>query len=99
MTSGAWYGQTDWQETATKHKGDVSAIICATERTETGVTYEVRLVLGSVTPYEVGDNEIGVWGSEVSFGSTDATVAGGFAFVEMARLQHEVAEKVWHLTR
>lgn len=95
----AWQGQNDWQENALKHKGDVSAVICATERTETGVTYEVRLVLDSVISYEMGDNERNVWCSEVTFGHTDATVAGGAAFVEMARWQHEIAERVWHLTR
>ena len=99
MTNEAWQGQNDWQETASKHKGDVGAVICATERTETGVEYEIRLVLNSVTPYESGDNEIRIWSSEVSFGQTDATVAGGVAFVEMARWQHDIAERAWHLTR
>jgi hypothetical protein len=75
--------------------GDVFAVKTITIREYDGIHYEVRVSLRSLDEhaFEEGESDLGVWTFFVPFGQTDATVAGGSAFVAAARRQEEVAEQ------
>lgn len=70
------------------------AMITTIEQTET--IYDV--VIGDVDAGDHGRARM-IWRKRVTFGQTDATVAGGRAFVEAARSQDAVARAVVTLLR
>lgn len=76
-------------------EGDVFSVTMHTVRTAEDVQYIVSVGLRSLAAhaFEEGEDEIGVWSYSVPFGHTDATVAGGAAFVQAARRQEEVANE------
>ena len=78
---------------------DVFEVKRTTVRNDTGITYGVTVGLRSFAEhaYEEGEDQRGVWDTRVEFGQTDATVAGGSAFVFAAREQDEVAEEIVRL--
>lgn len=80
--------------------GDVSEVRMVISRDDTGIDYEVCTVLRSLerASSHPDDAEIRVWYDRVNFGQTDATVAGGSAFVSCAREQERVAHELWHLS-
>lgn len=81
--------------------GDVAEVRCHTTRDDTCVTYQVLVSLRSLEAKSVlqGDTWVPLWQDHVNFGQTDATVAGGSAFREMARKQEAIAEHLWQATR
>jgi len=66
------------------------------ERDDTGITYQVYVVLRSLAAhaYEEGEDCRHVWDTRVEFGQTDATVAGGSAFIYAAREQDEISDRI-----
>jgi hypothetical protein len=72
-------------------KEDVSLIVMQTSRDDWGITYEVNVVTGT-------DSRDQAWKSRVYFGHTDATVSGGSAFTQTARLQQQIADEIWAAT-
>lgn len=83
-----------------KHAGNVAAVEQRVERDDTGVSYEVRITLRDCPgAYEEGDGQFSVWRWRQCFGASDATCAGGSAFVYAAREQERAAEIAWSATR
>lgn len=74
--------------------GDVCEVIVRTSRGDVGVDYALLVGLRS----QCGDEEL-LWSERVDFGQTDATVAGGSAFREMAREFERLAREIWEATR
>jgi hypothetical protein len=76
---------------------DVATVRTITTRDDTGVDYEIRCGLRSAGDhaYEEGEGECVVWTGRVDFGQTDATVAGGAAFLLEAREQERAAGAIW----
>lgn len=72
----------------------VCGVVMHTVRDDTEIIYNVNVVTDD-GGWEAGDDERGVWQWRVSFGATDATVAGGARFVEAARCQQQIADEVW----
>lgn len=91
-----FYVPGNWRQWALDKREDIAGVITHTERDDTGVNYDVSVVLRSLAEhaYEEGEDQRGVWGLRVEFGQTDATVAGGFAFVEAAREQQLIADTI-----
>ncbi len=79
--------------------GDVAAVECRTERDDTGVSYDVCVVLRSLSAhaFEVGEDQRGVWDMRVAFGRCDDNVAGGADFICVARRQQQVADEIARL--
>jgi hypothetical protein len=67
-----------------------------TTRTDCSVTYEVTL--GDALLGDRGE-AIGIWQKEVFFGHTDATLAGGPAFVAASREQQSSADDLFAALR
>lgn len=88
---------TEWTLPADKTPadGDVCEVVMHTVRTSDGIQYDVSLGLRSLSAhaFEQGEDQRAVWSYFVPFGQTDATVAGGSAFVAAARRQQEVADR------
>lgn len=68
---------------------DLAEVITETRRDDAGVYYTVCIEGRENTTRRI------VWSDAVVFGHTDATVAGGSAFVHMAREQERIAAEVW----
>jgi CO/xanthine dehydrogenase FAD-binding subunit len=77
------------KENCRSNHGEVTSVICRSVRDETGIDYAVAI--------EIEGDETDVWSMRVAFGSTDATVAAGYAFAEAARAQHRAALEAWAL--
>jgi hypothetical protein len=77
--------------------GDVASVRMITTRDDTGIDYDVYVELRSRQEHvrEEMDAFAPVWSERVCFGSTDATCAGGSAFVHAAREQQRAADEVW----
>jgi hypothetical protein len=61
-------------------------------REDAGIAYSVRVSYDNPSAFEEGESEVCVWSEFVYVGQTDATVAGGAAFVQMAREQERVVD-------
>jgi hypothetical protein len=73
-------------------ESDQLPVTMVTERTDEGIDYSV--VAGSVDSGDFG-NARNIWYTTVFFGTTDATRAGGAAFVAAAREQQKIADLVF----
>ena len=67
-------------------------VTAITSREDTGVAYAVRVSYDNPSAFEEGESEVLVWSEFVFFGQTDATVAGGAAFVRAAREQERIVD-------
>ena len=70
------------------HDNPDGPIVSLCIRTRTEIEYQV--IIGDADSGDHGRSRI-VWHREVTFGMTDATVAGGSAFIEASRTQDRVA--------
>lgn len=79
-------------------EGDVFSVTQRTIRERDGIQYEVHVGKRSLSEhaFEEGEDQQQVWALFIPFGNTDATCAGGYAFVQAARKQQEVAD-AWAL--
>lgn len=91
----------DWEGFARAVREDIAVVREIIDRDDTGIYYEVRVALRSLAAqaYEEGEDSLTVWSTEVGFGQTDATVAGGAAFVAASREQDRVAETIAMIAR
>lgn len=69
-----------------------------TIRNNAGVTYQVNVMSAAPAHSRLPFCEYAAWRMYVLFGKTEATVAGGAAFVGAARLQEQIAAEVWAAT-
>lgn len=83
----------DWNRLVREHHDDVAAVRSIISRDATGIDYEIRLVLRSAG-VPVSIRGVTVWYTRVDFGQTDASTAGGAAFVIASREQDEIAETI-----
>lgn len=88
----------EWSEA---ERADVAEVHMRTERDDVGISYAVCVALRSLaaSAFEDGEDRIVLWVKRVDFGTTDATCAGGAAFVHAAKEQErivgEVTAAVW----
>jgi hypothetical protein len=83
----------DWTD---EERADVAEVIKYTARDDTGISYEVSLVLRSMaaTAREEGEDRVTCWTKRVHFGTTDDTCAGGGAFIRASSRQEFIAEQI-----